>query len=187
MLGESEGSILGVPGQALRVGGVDVVAYEYPSISERQAVSDTVAADGLSISGVSVSWAGRPNIWAQGRLIVLYVGTDGGTIVLLSGLLGDPITGSPPPGDEPYPPGVTAAIGTLADELGIDPGAIDVVGYEAVDWPDACLGLPRAGEACAEVVIPGWRVMMSAQGTEHEARSDLMGTQVRRVPPQAAP
>lgn len=179
VLGEAEGSILGVPGRALRFGDAEVVAYEYATLSEREAISGSIAPDGLSIGGVSVSWDGRPNIWAEGRLIVLYVGTDGGTIVLLSGLLGDPITGSAPPEDEPYPPGVTAAIGALARGLGIDPGSVDVLHYEAMDWPDACLGLPTPGEACAEIGISGWRVALSVAGEEYELRTDLTGSQVR--------
>jgi len=187
VLGEAEGSILGVSGRALRFGDAEVVAYEYATLSGREAISGSIAPDGLSIGGVSVSWDGRPNIWAEGRLIVLYVGTDGGTIVLLSGLLGDPITGSAPPEDEPYPPGVTAAIGALARGLGIDPGSVDVLHYEAVDWPDACLGLPTPGEACAEVATPGWQVVLSAQGTEVEVHTDLVGAVARQVSPQVAP
>jgi hypothetical protein len=29
---------------------------------------------------------------------------------------------------------------------------------ERRQWPDACLGLAGEGEACAEVIAPGWRI-----------------------------
>jgi hypothetical protein len=127
-----------------------------------------------------MAWPDRPHIWAAGRLIVVYVGTDGGTVLLLEGILGDPITEEGEAGEAPYPPAVTAAIRSLSQELGIDPGVVEVLGYEGVDWPDTCLGLPRPEEACGQVITSGWRIRLRAGGAEYELRTDALGTAVRR-------
>jgi hypothetical protein len=50
---------------------------------------------------------------------------------------------------------------------------------ERVEWPDACLGAAGDDEVCAEVVTPGFRIVLLARGGEHVYRSDLKGN-VRR-------
>jgi hypothetical protein len=180
VVGECEAGGFGVVGQALRVGAVEVWAYEYNDQAGREAVSATIDRDGQIAGSTPINWTSRPNLWAKGRLIVVYDGTDGGTIVLLSGLLGDSLTVEAPPVDEPYPPAVAAAIGALAEELGLNPGMIDVVGFETVDWPDACLGLPVEQEICAAGVTPGWRIVLRAGDMEYELHTDSLGERIRR-------
>ena len=41
-----------------------------------------------------VTWVDTQHFWADGRLIVLYVGNDAQVIELLRGALGDPLTPS---------------------------------------------------------------------------------------------
>jgi hypothetical protein len=43
-----------------------------------------------------------------------------------------------------------------------------LVSVERVQWPDSCLGLARAGEVCAQVVTPGYRVVVSLGGRQLE-------------------
>jgi hypothetical protein len=179
-LGEAEAGGFGVPGRRIQVGQAEVQVYGYASAEARQAISSTIPPEATAVGGLPAAWADRPHIWAEGRVIVVYIGTDGGTVLLLSSLLGDPITEAGEAGEAPYPPAVTAAIRALAQDLGADPGTIEVLGYEAVDWPDSCLGLPVPGEACAEVITPGWRIGLRSGGIEYEARSDELGTVVRR-------
>jgi hypothetical protein len=81
--------------------------------------------------------------------------------------------------DEPYPPAVAAAIEALSQSLGSDPTSIQVTGFEPVEWPDACLGLPEAGELCAQAVTPGWQIRLTAGTRTYEARTDLLGQKVR--------
>ena len=38
-----------------------------------------------------ITWVDQPNFWAEGRVIVLYVGQDANIINLLTSVLGDPI------------------------------------------------------------------------------------------------
>lgn len=83
-----------------------------------------------------------------------------------------------PQGDPPY--AVVAAEQALSQELGIPVDEIDYVSYGREDWPDACLGLAEEGEMCAQVVTPGWRVVLSAQGQEFVFRTDKNGEVVRR-------
>jgi hypothetical protein len=82
----------------------------------------------------------------------------------------------------PLPPeqrAFEAAREVLAQQLGLDPLAIQLVEIIPVDWPDACLGLPAAGENCAQVVTPGFRVVVEAGGTSYEFRTDRDSGRVR--------
>ncbi len=171
---------LGIEGQGLLVGNVPVQAYEYGSIVERRLVSDTIRAGGFLVSGEPVQWPAPPNIWATGRLIVVYPGVDGGTILLLSGLLGDPLTSEAPPLDEPYPPAVLAAIGAAAEAAGTLPQEVQVVSYESREWPNSCLGLPASDEMCAEAIVPGWIVRLNVGSTQIVFRVDGVGAELRQ-------
>jgi hypothetical protein len=173
-------SFFGASGQVWQVGPAEVQVFSYPSTAEREKVSLTIPPDAHSVSGQAVDWADKPNIWATGRLIVVYVGTDGGTILLLSGLMGDPLTQPAGAQGGPYPPSVAAAIVAVAQEDQVDPGAIDVVSYEAAHWPDTCLGLPKPGEACAQHVTSGWRIQLRVNGQTVVMRSDDVGAILRR-------
>ncbi len=175
----------GVEGTELSAGQARLQVYEYESPTARRAVSERIAPDGRSIGDLTMDWPDRPNIWATGRLIVVYPGTDGGTILLLSGLLGDPITFLAPPADEPYPPAISRAIGSLAEEFGLSPGLISVVRFEQVEWADACLELARPGETCDPASTAGWLIELSANGESYILHADLLGDEIRRSPGEA--
>lgn len=119
-------------------------------------------------------------IWERDTFLVIYPGSEGGLVLLLSGLLGDPHTREISGPDEPYPPAVSAAQQKLADELNAAPAAIEVIDYEPIVWPDSCLGLPMEGETCAEVETPGWRVELLSEGDRYSLRTDEIGSRVRR-------
>jgi len=175
----ADGPVLGVPARPITVGGVEILVYEYATVEDRQAVSASISVDPRTIYGTPLNWPETPRVWVSGRLIVVYPGQDGGTIVLLNGLLGDPLSSGESEVDEPYPPAVAVAIEALALKLEVHPASIRVSSFDAVEWPDACLSLPEANESCAEVVTPGWRVELLAGETDYEAHTDLLGTQVR--------
>jgi hypothetical protein len=170
---------LGVTGQVFQVNDGLVHVYEYESETQREEISATISLDGNAVQGIRVNWPDRPNIWAVNQLIVVYSGTDGGLILLLDGLLGDPITEIGSPLGEPYPPGVTATIQYLAEELVVDPSDVVVVQYEAVNWSNSCLGLSEPEEMCAEVITPGWRVLLRVDQREHELHTDDLGMNIR--------
>ncbi len=89
----------------------------------------------------------------------------------------------------PTPPAVSVpavgpqrAIDVLAEQLQIQPGQVQVVTSEAVDWPDACLGVHTPGEMCAQVITPGYRVVLEANGQRYEFHTNQPGTVVRQAP-----
>jgi hypothetical protein len=169
-----------VAAQSLFVGTARVQAYEYNSSVERRLVSDTIRAGGYLVSGEPVDWPARPNIWAAGQLIVVYSGVDGGTVLLLSGLLGDPLTFEPPAVDEPYPPAVLVAIGAAAETSGLSPEEVQVIAYEFTEWPNGCLGLPGPDEICTEAIVSGWLVRLNAGGELIVFRVDEIGAELRQ-------
>ena len=70
-------------------------------------------------------------------------------------------------------------VGVLAKELGIDSGAITVASSEAVEWPDACLGVTGADEMCAQVITPGYKIVLSANGNTYTYHTDQSGSSYR--------
>lgn len=54
------------------------------------------------------------------------------------------------------------AISDLATRLKISAEEIEVVRSEEVEWPDASLGCPEEGMAYAQVVTPGFQVILQA-------------------------
>jgi len=91
------------------------------------------------------------------------------------------------PADEPtatdgrtYPEGILAAIEALSASTGISADQIHVVAFDAVEWGDACLGLAQPGEACAEVITPGYRVTLRAGEAEYVFHTNTDGSAIRR-------
>ncbi|WP_322512885.1 hypothetical protein [Chloroflexus sp.] len=79
-----------------------------------------------------------------------------------------PIPPAPAPNAQPLTPPfdpfiqrqIDAAKQDLAQRLGIDVAAIEVVSVEAVTWPDGALGCPRPGMAYIQVLIDGLRILL---------------------------
>lgn len=170
---------LEIPPEVFRVNSALVYVYEYENVEARAAISEGLAIDGTSIDSRPLHWPDRVNIWVAERLIVAYAGTDGGTIVLLNGLLGDPITQPSSPVDEPFPPAVTAAVGFIAERLDVNPGDVEVTWFAPETWPDSCLGLPAEEEMCAQVETPGYKILMRVDSEEFEVHSDQIGEHMR--------
>ncbi len=74
---------------------------------------------------------------------------------------------------------VQAALDALAQEVGLDIGNIEVESVEETEWPNACLGLPEDDEMCAEVITPGYLVILNAGDRVYEVRTDVQGDVVR--------
>lgn len=75
----------------------------------------------------------------------------------------------------------------LAQELDVPPEEIVLQAYQRVDWPDACLGVPRQDETCARVVTPGYRAIFSTPLGETEFHTDRSGKVYRQVESGAEP
>ncbi len=74
------------------------------------------------------------------------------------------------------PPAALVAQAALADELHLEVESVTIVETEAVDWPDACLGIETEGVACAQVITPGYRVMLEAEGQLYEVHTNEDGS-----------
>ena len=104
----------------------------------------------------------------------------------LAGLVGFSCLASVPPSSTstqtpPIPPqaqaAVRLAVADLSRRLGIPEAQIRVEAVEAVDWPDTSLGCPKPGLVYAQVITPGFRVIL-ANGGPHEYHTDLGGQAV---------
>ena len=82
------------------------------------------------------------------------------------------------PDDERAFAGARAA---LARRLGIDELSIQRVEVTPQEWNDTCLGVTSGAEMCAQVITPGWVVMLDVNGQRYEAHTDQEGAQVRFV------
>ena len=76
-------------------------------------------------------------------------------------------------------PAQGAAIASLSSNLDLPADKIILVSTEAVDWPDECLGIDNAGWVCAQVITPGFRVLLEANHRQVEYRTNEDGTQLR--------
>jgi hypothetical protein len=67
---------------------------------------------------------------------------------------------------------VQSAKEDLAERLGLSTSEVLVVSIEAVDWPDTSLGCPQPGMAYAQVITPGYQIVLKAKGPTHEYHTD---------------
>lgn len=67
----------------------------------------------------------------------------------------------------------------LAESLGIDVGAVEIVSVQQVEWRDSSLGCPRPGQNYLMVITPGFRIILEADGEQYEYHSDMQGNMVQ--------
>jgi hypothetical protein len=67
----------------------------------------------------------------------------------------------------------------LAERLGIDIARVQLQSIRPVQWPDACLGLSVEGELCAQVITPGYQVILQVDDRQYEVRTDRTGNVIR--------
>ena len=64
----------------------------------------------------------------------------------------------------------------LAQQLQIDIDQIEVVSVEPVEWSDACLGVYTADMMCAQVITPGYLVIVAVDGEQYEYHTNDDGS-----------
>jgi len=79
------------------------------------------------------------------------------------------------------PQAALSARADLAQRLPIDIDTIKLVSVEAVDWPDACMGIQTPGVMCAMVITAGYKVVLEANGKQYEYHTNESGSRVRLV------
>lgn len=76
-------------------------------------------------------------------------------------------------------PAQRIAISTVAQNLGVAVEQIKLVSTEAMEWPDGCLGIAAEGVSCAQVITPGFRIILDVAGKQVEYRTNQDGTVIR--------
>ena len=95
----------------------------------------------------------------------------------------DPTAETPTEAPDPVDtPAVTAAVQALAALLGLDASQIQVVGNEAVEWTDSCLGIVYIDAICAQGIVPGYRLVLAANGQQYEYHTNADGTSLALAP-----
>lgn len=81
------------------------------------------------------------------------------------------------------PPVAPSSLITLiANDLGVDEREVQVLIVDPRDWPDAALGCPEPGNAYAEVITPGYLIVVQSGGAEFEFHTDKRASVVRCGP-----
>jgi len=70
----------------------------------------------------------------------------------------------------------------LAEHLGISVGQVGLVYVEPAEWPDTSLGCPELGMMYAQVITPGYRVVLQVRNQWYELHTDRSGKQVMLCP-----
>ncbi len=101
---------------------------------------------------------------------------------------GLPTVPSGKPLDQPTPgesaivesaPIVAVVKKALGVKLGISIDEITFVSGEYVEWTTSCLGMEGPREMCLQVITPGYRIFLMAQGVRYEVHTDMSGRAVR--------
>lgn len=83
---------------------------------------------------------------------------------------------TPPPPEVQVPAAAEAAVGAAKEDLvkraALTPEEIKLTGLEAVEWPSAALGCPQPGMVYAQVITPGYRVLLQARGQTYKYHTD---------------
>jgi hypothetical protein len=80
------------------------------------------------------------------------------------------------------PAAAIVALDAYAQSLGVPAEEVTLVSYEAVDWPDSCLGAAAADEMCAMVITPGYTVVVEHEGEQQVLHTNEDGSAWRVAP-----
>jgi hypothetical protein len=67
---------------------------------------------------------------------------------------------------------LAAAVEDLSERTGVSPDQITLVSMEAVEWRDSSLGCPQEGFMYAQVITPGFTIVLEADGQEYIYHTD---------------
>ena len=68
---------------------------------------------------------------------------------------------------------------TLAAALGASEADIKIMDVKPMQWRNGCLELEQPGEMCTQAIVPGYQVMLEANGQAYEYRTNMNGSVVR--------
>jgi len=70
---------------------------------------------------------------------------------------------------------VRAAVNDLAARLKVAPETVQVVSVAAADWSDTSLGCPQPGMFYAQIIVQGYKIVLSAGDAQTEYHADRKG------------
>jgi hypothetical protein len=73
-----------------------------------------------------------------------------------------------------------AAMLDLAERTGVNIAEIQVVSIQQTEWTDACLELGQPNEACAQMMVPGYRIVLEVEGQQYVYHTDMVGDVLRQ-------
>ncbi len=76
---------------------------------------------------------------------------------------------------------INAVLAAAERLFGVDESEIEVEDAAFQEWSNACLDAADEGEACAEVITPGFVIVIVLEGSQHEYHTDLNGNARRAV------
>jgi hypothetical protein len=79
---------------------------------------------------------------------------------------------SPTSSASQYPAPVQLAVSAAADRLNLPENQLTVESVQSKNWPDTSLGCPKEGEFYAQVITPGYTVIISGGGKQLEYHTD---------------
>lgn len=103
-------------------------------------------------------------------------------MVLLLSACGPQEVGVPGTGVEsPDAEAAGAAILDLADRTGVSIADVQVVSIQETEWRDSCLELGQLNESCAQVMVPGYRIVLEVEGQQYVYHTDQTGDLLRQA------
>ncbi len=84
-------------------------------------------------------------------------------------------------------PAQRAAIAALASRLNIPQDQISIMSSEPVTWPNGCMGIQRMGVMCTMNIVPGYRIVLGAGGSQYEFHTNQDGSVVLPASGMPAP
>lgn len=137
---------------------IDGTPAPMPADQQQFVMDAVVLPDGRIAAVVSGNaWGGNPRLY-------LFVQQDGRWLIDAIGLApGDFAIGGS--GAVTIPPDASAVaqlvLADAASQLGVDLSTLSIDSIEAVDWPDTALGCPEDGGVYAQVISPGYRIIVN--------------------------
>ena len=63
----------------------------------------------------------------------------------------------------------------LASEQGVSAADVKVISAEAVNWPNGALGCPKPGRMYTQAIVPGYRILLEADGKRFTYNASTRG------------
>jgi hypothetical protein len=146
-------------------------------MSMRRTLGAVVLAWGLAACGPGMLFPAQPAPANEERAVPTVSATPLQDIIVMTPTP-QPTKANLPTLPQPAPAGqgaervIQLARQDMAQELNVSIDEIREVSVEAVEWPDTSLGCPQPGMMYAQVITPGFKVVLAAKGQTVEYHTD---------------